>query len=64
MEDMGLKLTTVVVRHLLGGLVMFGLALLGLIGSPNRGYSPPPASHPPSPPAHPYNVSSVILQAL
>ena len=53
MEDMGLKLTTVVVRHLLGDIVMFGLALLGLMGSPNKGYSAPPASHPPSPPGHP-----------
>ena len=54
MEGMGLKLTTVVVRHLLGGLVMFWLALLlGILASLNGGYSPPPPSHPPPPPARP-----------
>ena len=48
-EGMDLKLTPVVVRHLLGPLNMFG----GLIASPNsptRKYNLPPAAHPPHPP--------------
>ena len=70
MEGMGLKLTPVVVRHLLGPLGLFRptalwLVLLGLIAipnSPSRGISHlqllalPHPSHPPTP----YNVPSVI----
>ena len=72
MEGMGLKLTPVIARCLLGHLNMFGLwlALLAFTASPNspnRGFNLPPAIHPPLhlSPTHlptPYNVPSVILQ--
>ena len=73
MEGMGLKFTPV--RGLLGHLSMFGpiwLALLGLIASPNspnEGFNPSPAFHPPPPPTPPlsslptpYNAPSAILK--
>ena len=59
MEGMGLNLTPVVVRSLLGPLGMFGpiaLTLFRLIpspNSPNRVYKPPLAAHPPPPPTPP-----------
>ena len=72
MEGMGLKFTRLIVRHLLGPYACLGplLAPLGLIASPNStngGFNPSLAAHmptPPLPPAHPYNVPSVILQWL
>ena len=67
MLGMGLKFTTVIGRHLLHHLSMFGV-LLGLIASlnnPNRGFNPPQAAHlltPPTSPLlthrHPYTCHS------
>ena len=58
MEGMGLKLTPVVVRCLLGPLSMFGsiAGTLGLIArpnSPNGGYGLPLTAHLPHCPPHP-----------
>ena len=78
MECIGLKLTPVVVRHLLGHLGMFGpmasVSWTHTVASPNGpnvGYSPNPASHPPlmlaPPPSHPptsHKMPLVILQVL
>ena len=77
MEDMGLKLAPVVVRHLSGHLGMFGpiwLALLGFKASPNGvlmevitllRLTTFPLTHPtPSHSLSSYNVPLVILQML
>ena len=54
MEDMGLKFTPVIWRCLLRHSSMFRpmAGTIGLIASPNSpngGFNPPPASHPPLP---------------
>ena len=61
MEGMGLKLTSVVVRHLLykpsKHVWAYGWHFLDTYiastNNPNRGYNPPPAAHPPPPPTPP-----------
>ena len=73
MEGMGLKFTPGIgdVYYAIQACLGLWVTLLGLTARPNSPYgcfSPPPASHHllhlplPLPPAHPYNVPSVILE--
>ena len=59
MGGMGLKLTPVLVRHLLGllgssGLVAGTSELIATLNSHNRRYSPPQSAHSPLPPTTPH----------
>ena len=71
-EGMGLKLTPVVVRHLLGADLWLALCrLIASPNSPNKKFNPPPAAHhsPPLTPPHPlthatHDITVVVKKVL